>query len=270
MTSEQIVALTSAGESEALEFKATTGMRRSAVMTVCAMLNQHGGHVLFGVTPKGVVVGQHVGERTIEELSDEVQRIDPPAFPEVERVQISEQREVIALYVRRGPSPPYQYRGASYRRVGSATRAMSAGEYNRMLFERMHSERRWENQPASGWTVDDLDVAEIRNTVAEAVRIGRLSEPGSRDPEELLRGLGLLRGDVLFRAAVVLFGSAERLECDMPQCLLRVARFRGRDRSEFLDNRQFTGSAFTLLAHAERFLRDTLPIAGRFEWELHT
>ena len=105
----------------------------------------------------------------------------------------------------------------------------------------------------------------MRNTVAEAVRIGRLNEPGSRDPAELLRGLGLLRGDVLFRAAAVLFGSTERLECEIPQCLLRVARFRGRDRSEFLDNRQFNGNAFTLLASAERFLRDTVPIAGRFE-----
>ena len=39
----------------------------------------------------------------------------------------------------------------------------------------------------------------------------------------------------------------------------------GLDRMEFLDNRQFNGNAFTLLANAERFLRDTLPIAGRFE-----
>ena len=78
-------------------------------------------------------------------------------------------------------------------------------------------------------------------------------------------GLGLLRGGVLLRAAAVLFGSTERLEFEMPQCLLRVARFRGLDRMEFLDNRQFNGNAFTLLANAERFLRDTLPIAGRFE-----
>ena len=135
-------------------------------------------------------------------------------------------------------------------RVGNATRNMSADEYNRMLFERMHTERRWENQPAAGWTVDDLDIADIRNTVAEAVRIGRLNEPGSREPEELLRGLGLMRDGVLFRAAAVLFGQTQRLERDMPQCLLRVARFRGLDRSEFLDNRQFHGNAFSLLANA--------------------
>ena len=34
---------------------------------------------------------------------------------------------------------------------------------------------------------------------------------------------------------------------------------------EFLDNRQFNGNALTLLTNAERFLRETLPIAGRFE-----
>ena len=63
----------------------------------------------------------------------------------------------------------------------------------------------------------------------------------------------------------MLFGSTEKLEVEMPQSLLRVAHFRGLDQMEFLDNRQFNGNAFTLLTSAERFLRDTLPIAGRFE-----
>ena len=44
-----------------------------------------------------------------------------------------------------------------------------------------------------------------------------------------------------------------------------LARFRGIDKTQFLDNRQFNGNAFTLLANAERFLRDSLPIAARFE-----
>ena len=265
MTPEQLTALVATGESETLEFKSTTGTRREAASTVCAMLNQRGGHVLFGVTPRGDVIGQQVSERTIEEVSAEIQRIDPPAFPEIERLHVAEDREVIAVRVNQGSARPYQYRGTAYRRVGNTTVAMSAEEYNRVLFERMHSEQRWENQAASEWSVEDLDVAEIRNTVAEAVRIGRLNEPGSREPEELLRGLGLVRDGVLFRAAAVLFGNAERLEFEMPQCLLREARFRGLDRSEFLDNRQFNGNAFELLSSAERFLRDTLPIASRFE-----
>lgn len=264
-TTGQVADLTSSGESETLEFKETTGTRRQATMTVCAFLNGSGGRVLFGVTDAGAVVGQQVGERTVEELSAELRRIDPPAFPTVERVPVDGGREVIVVSTGQGASRPYSYRGAAYRRVGSTTLAMSADEYNRMLFERMHSEQRWENQPASGWSVDDLDVAEIRRTVTEAVRRGRLEEPVSGEPRDLLRGLGLLRDGVLLRAAAVLFGSTERLEFEMPQCLLRVARFRGLDQMEFLDNRQFNGNAFALLANAERFLRDTLPIAGRFE-----
>lgn len=265
MTLEQVFDLVASGESETLELKTTTGTRREAVATVCAMLNQRGGHVLFGVSPDGTVVGQQVTERTLEELGSEMQRIDPPAFPQIERVRLSVDREVLVVEVGRGASSPYQYRGASYRRVGNTTRAMLADEYNRMLFERMHGDRRWETELAAGWEVQDLDLAELRNTVAEAVRVGRLNEPGSREAEDLLLGLGLMRDGVLLRAAAVLFGSPRRLEAEMPQCLLRVARFRGIDRSEFLDNRQFNGNAFALLASAERFLNDTIPIASRFD-----
>ena len=31
-----------------------------------------------------------------------------------------------------------------------------------MLFERMHGERRWENQPANEWSVNDLDANALR------------------------------------------------------------------------------------------------------------
>jgi ATP-dependent DNA helicase RecG len=131
--------------------------------------------------------------------------------------------------------------------------------------ERVHKENRWENQPLAGWSVDDLDVAELRRTVAEAVRLGRLDEPPSREPVDLLRGLGLMEDGALLRAAAVLFGKEERLMFEMPRCKVCVARFRGIDKMEFLDNRQFHGNAFSLLSHAERFLRDSLPIAARFE-----
>jgi ATP-dependent DNA helicase RecG len=45
--------------------------------------------------------------------------------------------------------------------------------------------------------------------------------------------------------------------------MLRVGRFRGVDRTEFLDNRQFHGNIFQLLQRAERYLRESLPVAGR-------
>ena len=265
MTPEQISALAAEGESELLEFKQTTNARREAAQTLCAMLNQRGGRILFGITPDGKVSGQQTADRTMEELSAEIRQIDPPAFPSVERVPLADDRAVIVVTVSPGSSKPYQYGGKSYRRIGNTTTAMRADEYNRMLLERLHGDQRWENQPVPDWSIDDLHESEVRLTVEEAIRRGRLEDPGTRATAELLRGLGLMKDGVLRRAAGALFGKLERIGPDMPQCLLRVARFRGVDKTEFLDNRQFHGNAFILFNAAQRFLRETVPVASRIE-----
>ena len=265
MTPDQIASWAATGESETLECKRTTGERREAVRTLCAMLNHRGGRVLFGVDPDGRVLGQQVSDRTIEEVAQELRAIDPPAFPSIDRVDVGNRREVLVVSTATGQNGPYSYRGQAYRRVGNTSPALSRDEYNRMLLERLHGEHRWENEPASGWSILDLDVAEIVRTMEEAIRRGRADDPGTRDPADLLRGLGLMRDGRVLRAAAILFGRTERLEADYPQCLLRLAKFRGVDRTEFLDNRQFHGNAFDLLLKAERFLRESLPVAGRIE-----
>ncbi len=246
-----------------MEFKRTTGEFREATRALCAMLNHRGGRVLFGVEPDGRVAGQDVSDRTIENIAQEFRALDPPAFPSIERVPVDPRREVVVVTVTAGQHGPYSYRGQAFQRVGNTNQPLSRDEYNRVLLERLHGEHRWETEPAAGWTVGDLNTQEVVRTVEEAIRRGRVEDPGTRDVTELVRGLGLMRAGCLLRAGAMLFGNADRLEAEYPQCLLRVARFRGTERTEFLDNRQFHGNAFTLLLHAERFLRDSLPVAGR-------
>ena len=263
MTRDEITNLVTRGESETLEFKKTTGERVEAARTVCAMLNRRGGAVLFGVTKEGTVVGQDVGDGTIERLAGELQSIDPPVFPGIDRVPLENGKTALTVRVGRGPMRPYTHKNIAYKKVGNTVQRMSREEYNHMLLDRMHSERRWENEEASGWSIDDLDIGEIRRTVEEAIRTGRLSDPGTTEPGELLQGMGLIQDGTLLRAAVALFGNNERIATTWTQCLLRVARFQGVNRTEFLDNRQFRGNAFTLLTQAERFMQEHLPIAGR-------
>lgn len=76
-------------------------------------------------------------------------------------------------------------------------------------------------------------------------------------------GLGLYHEGRLLNAAIALFGKADRMLPAYTQCLIKMARFRGTDTSEFIDNRQELGNAFDLLQRAQRFLRDHLPVAGR-------
>lgn len=265
MTLADIESWIRGGETETLELKRTTGERREAARTICAMLNHRGGRVIFGVEPDGRLLGQMVSDRTVEEVAQELGEIEPPVFPSIERVEFAEGRQLLVVTAQPGSGQPYSYRGQAYRRVGNTSRQLSREEYNRILLERLHGDQRWENQPATGWTLADLDVAEITKTLEESLRRGRADDPGTRDPAEMLRGFGLMKDGQILRAAVVLFGRAERIETELPQGLLRVARFRGKDKNEFLDNRQFHGNAFDLLLKAERFLRENLPVAGRIQ-----
>ena len=87
------------GESERVEFKRTTGQRTEAVRSVCSMLNGQGGVVIFGVTDKGEMIGQQVSARTLENISAELRRIEPPAFPDIETIDMGKDRSVILLRV---------------------------------------------------------------------------------------------------------------------------------------------------------------------------
>lgn len=264
MTSlQQLQAWVEQGESETQEFKLSTGQRTDAARSVCAFLNHRGGRVIFGVDAQGDIVGQEVSDKTLADIAHELRALDPPVLPTIERIALASGREVLAVTVERGARRPHTFRGEAYRRVGTTNRQLSREEYGQILLEQFHSTVRWESEPASGWTIADLDVTEIVRTLEEAIRRGRTDDPGTRDPAEILRGLGLLKDGQILRAAVVLFARSDRLLPDYPQCLLRVARFKGLDKTEFLDNRQFYGNAFDLLLRADRFLRDHLPIAGR-------
>ena len=260
--------LIAAGESQALEFKKSTAEKDRACRTLCALANGVGGHVVFGVTPAGKAVGQRVTDRTLEELAQEFQGFEPPLFAQLQRIALADAsgagHEVLLVQVDRCAQAPVSFRGVPYERVLNTTRVMPRASYQRLLMEGLHATNRWETLPALGCGVDSLDSREIVVTLEEAIRRGRVEDPGTRDPLGILRGLGMLvQGDQLSRAAVALFCKDDIALPEFPQFSLRVARFKGTTRDEFLDNRQYAGNAFALMRRAERFLIDWLPVAGK-------
>lgn len=227
MTLDELKAIVAGGESEQVEFKKTTGQRSDGAKTICAMLNGTGGFVLLGVTDDGGIQGMQVTARTVEDLVHEIRRIEPVPSLSPERVPVGSGREVIVVSVPGRSGGPYSYDGRAYFRQGPMTVLMPQAQLRRLLLERSHASYRWELQPAEDVRIEDLDTAELVRTVDEAVRRLRLEDPGTRDPETLLRGLRLLRDDQVLNAAVVLFGRADWLFPGYPQCRLRLARFRG-------------------------------------------
>jgi len=251
-------------ESERLEYKRTTGQRTDATRTVCAMLNGLGGYVFFGVSDEGTIDGQELGKRTIDELAQELRRIEPPVCPAIETVTLENGKSVIVVLVPGNPGGLYSFDGRAYLRHGSSTVTMPREEYQRRVLDLHHATRRWENEPVQEWVTEkDLDEDEVMLSVENAISRGRLELPRKRDLTTVLQGLGLIVNGRPINAAVALYARNRELESLFPQLGLRVARFRGLSRGDdFTDNRQYWGNAFSLLNEADAFLRDHVFIAG--------
>jgi ATP-dependent DNA helicase RecG len=157
MNLEELKSLASKGESETLEFKKTTGQRSEAARTICAFLNGAGGILLFGVSDKGVLLGQQVSTKTLEDLTIEINKIEPTAIPEVETIPIGNDKSILAVKVS-GKCGSYLYDGRPYLRQGPATQIMEKDEYDTRVMRKLHVNSRWENERAPSWvTIDDLD-----------------------------------------------------------------------------------------------------------------
>ena len=264
MSIAELQRLIAPGESESLELKKSTAELGRAGEALCGFLNGTGGRVVIGVSPAGKLLGQEVSDKTLQDVAAMLRRFEPPAPVEFARVPLPDSG-LEPLVLAAAPNPdalPFTYDGRPYQRIGTTTSVMPQGRYQELLLRRMHSRRRWENEPADVLE-RELDSEEILRTSRLGVAAGRLPESTELNPSDILDRLGLKPGGRLTNAAVVLFGT--RFLPDYPQCGLRLARFKGVDKTEFLDNRQLHGHAFALLDEALLFLRRHLPVAGRIE-----
>ncbi len=262
MTVEDLKELIAQGEGPTLEFKRSTAELREALQTVCGFLNTSGGKVIIGVKPEGTLLGQQVSDKTLRDIAQMIQGFEPPANIDIERIKIRPDAEAIILSVSRANEDiPIVFEGRAYELVQSTTRKMSQQRYQQLLFARSHSKHRWENQPAEGITIKDIDREEVFRIVNLATSQGNLSGPTERNLARLLDRLGVRVGDQILRAAVVLFG--KRFIPDYPQCELLMARFKGTDKTEFMDQKSLRGPAFKLLEEAQLFCQRHFPLPGK-------
>lgn len=265
MDLKKLQSIIDAGESETVELKRSTAQLPRAGETLCAFLNGSGGLVVIGVGPDGKLVGQDVADTTQQEIARVLDRFEPPAPVETRILSIpGSARSVIVLQVSRiSDALPFIYDGRPYQRVGTTTSRMPQERYESLLLERAHARRRWENQPAVGVRLEDLDHEEILQTRESAIRHRRISAGTSREVGDILDRLGLRREGVLTQAAQMLYGT--RFLPDYPQGRLKLGRFRGtKITGDILDNKQEYMHAFAMVREAMAFLDRTLPLSGHF------
>lgn len=264
MTYDDIIKLAQTTENGALEFKETTGQLERGMEALCAFLNAHGGTILFGVSDNGSIKGQDISDKTKRNIAEAVRRIEPSVHSGISYVSIPHTGKfIIALeaedqyYLR-----PFTYKSRAYQRIESITTVMSQEVYNQLLMQRGGTYC-WEAMTNDRLHIEDLDENTIIGTVRAGIRSGRLPEATIREEiPAILEKLNLLRGGKLTNAAAVLFG---RKLYHYPQCLLWVARFKGTNKVEFIDNQRAQGNIYELLDIAMAFFFKHLSISGKIE-----
>ena len=177
-----------------------------------------------------------------------------------EYVPVDETHQVIVCRVVGGPYKPYAYDGRPYRRVQSTTTKMPQEQYAALIASRGGFQSKWELQWDENVSMDDVDLAEVTRTAKIAVEEGRLApDVDINDPKDLLRRFGLLKDEHPLNGAMVLFGKNLTF---YPQCILKMAWFKGKDKTIFLDNRMVEGNVIQLQSEAMAFCFKHLNLSG--------
>lgn len=266
MTIDDIRKIIAPNEHRELELKKTTGELKDAMHSACAFLNTDGGWLIFGIAPTSLnIVGQEVTDNTQREMANALSGFEPAVNVRVEYVDVPEHpgNKVIAINFDGWVwgKEPYTYHGCPYIRVESTTKQMLRQMFEERLKAAKPHKFGWEKQVADDYTVDDLDENRIRAAVKFGVENGRISPTAQGATiETILEKLNLMKQGMLTNAAVMLFA---KNTSDYPQLLVRLARFKGTDKLEFIDNKRVKGNFFDLLDASMEFAYRHLNISGK-------
>lgn len=245
-----------------VEFKETTGQLNRGMETLCGMINGQGGIVVFGVNNKGKIVGQEISDKTTREIGEALSRFDPATDIQPQYIQLENSNKSLIVFCSDGmdSDKPYMWDGKPYQRHDSVTTLMPRERFLRLHEAQNGLTYKWERMVNSELTISSLDEELVRKVVNGGIRRGRLSEEAKDDDTTtILSRLKLLHNGRVRNSAAILFGKELT---DYPQSLVRLARFKGLDKREFLDNRQIFGNIFELASGAMDFFFKHLSLSG--------
>lgn len=245
-----------------VEFKETTGQLNRGMETLCGMMNGRGGVVVFGVNNKGKITGQEISDKTTREIGDALGRFDPAIDIQPQYLKLENSNRYLIVFCSNGmeSNKPYMWDGKPYQRHDSVTTIMPRERFLRLHEEQMGLTYKWERKVNSNLSIASLDADLIHRVVEGGIRRGRLSDDAKNDSiQTILSRLKLLQNGAVRNSAAILFGKDLT---DYPQSLLRLARFRGVDKRDFIDNKQIYGNIFELTTIAMEFLFKHLSLAG--------
>ena len=236
-------------ENETVEFKKSTSEVRDAMNDIAAILNKHGGGILyFGVKPNGDVCGQEIGVLTLDDVARVCKdAIQPAIYPTIREEAIGGLPCVVVRFS--GTERPYSSYGRYYMRVVDRSEPLYPDQLKAMLAAADQTSL-WENNPTS-YGIDEVDRDSLRLFYGKATSCGRLDPMPEYDETSLLSGLGLLDDGRLTNAGFYLFSSRKPV-------ILKMATYLTDERIGFSDIRRIEGNIYGLIPVALSYIKEKM------------
>jgi ATP-dependent DNA helicase RecG len=256
----ELMRLVRGGEDTFLELKVKLSNTEKIAQEIVALANTGGGLMVFGVNDQMRVEGLDDAESVQDDLVRICrEEIQPPLVPFIDRVAFDNGRRIVALDVV-GKTRPYRTRdGRFYIRIGSEKREASREELSSLIDESRPF--RYENVPAIGANLEDIDEAHLWSYVKEfeGDAFDEASVVGYPTKDVLERDLLLAVGSgsetIPTVAAMLLFGRDERVAELLPRSQIVATRFAGdTTQSPIIERAQLAGNLHTLFESSLHFI----------------
>ena len=219
-------------ETEYVEFKQSTSQMKRAMESLIAMLNKHGeGEVYFGVSDNGDVIGQDIGNKTLTDISEEINKeIRPTVLPDITTLTY-DGKTIIKVRVT-GNNKPYSASGKYLIRSGSENKKIPPELLKELVFT--NSEELILKLPSIN---QDMSFNQLKQLY--------ISNGYTIDNKTFAKNSGLLTSDGQYNQL------AEILS-DNNNCSIKVVRFNGNDKSDPIMRNEY-GYKCMLLAMQQAF-----------------
>lgn len=228
-------------ENEKREYKES--WKDEYLKTIAAFANSYGGELIIGVNDKGELVGVSDCKKLLEDIPNKIRH---KLLITCSVIQKIENNKCIIIIMVEPSEFPVFYEGKIYIRSGSTTQEITGAELNSFLLTK--TGKSWDSIETMA-SFDEIDNETIKLFV-------QLSKPRlpfieSTDPKTILKNLGLIEGNKLTRAALLLFG--KNPQTYFISAYIRGGRFKGT--TNVVDSKEFSGNLFNQINDALDFIK---------------
>lgn len=247
-------------ESEVLELKSKFGKSEDIGETACSFANTRGGAIYVGVADDGAIIG--IEERELDEaqrsVSESIHAVQPYAPHEISVEEI-DGRKVILVKVDKLPDKTMcSYKGRVFIRSGTVNRRLEGKALQDVLASR--SIVHCDEMPSSAM------IADVNPRMLSIYLQSR--SPGfefdSLRIADYLRSLRVVTEEERIRNAGVIF-FAEEPRRYLPQLEIRLVRFKGSGRSEFIDTMVVSSPVPRCIDECLAFIRRNIQVGYQIE-----